>query len=174
VNTFSTWLTVFMLALFTVMVGIAFGFPEGARFMPLIVGIPAIALCLLQLAIDAAHAPGWRFATYRFRPAPKAGTPPEEAAAGGDEFGPETVPAELAMFGYFLAFIAGVLLFGFYVSVPVMLVTFLRRRAGASARLALTLGAAMTVVMYVMFGLVLRITLHPGFLTPAILNALGL
>jgi hypothetical protein len=78
------------------------------------------------------------------------------------------------MFGYFLAFIAGVLLFGFYVSVPVMLVTFLRRRAGASARLALTLGAAMTVVMYVMFGLVLRITLHPGFLTPAILNALGL
>lgn len=173
-NTFSTWLTVFMLALFTVMVGIAFTFPEGARFMPLIVGIPAMGLCLLQLALDASHAPGGRFATYRFRSAPKAGTPPEIATPADEEFGPQTVPAELTMFGYFLGFIAGVLLFGFYVSVPVMLATFLRRQAGASLKLALGLAAATTLVMYLMFGAVLGIQLHPGFVTPAVVKALGL
>lgn len=173
-NTFSTWLTVFMLALFTVMVGIAFGFPEGARFMPLIVGIPAIGLCLLQLALDASRVPGGRLATYRFRTAPKAGVPEEAAPASDDEFGPQTVPAELMMFGYFLGFIAGVLLFGFYVSVPVMLFTFLRRQAGASLKLALGLAGGTTLVMFAMFGLVLGIQLHPGFITPAVVNALGL
>ena len=34
------------------MVGVASTYPPAARFMPFIVGIPAIALCLLQLALD--------------------------------------------------------------------------------------------------------------------------
>jgi hypothetical protein len=55
-----------------------------------------------------------------------------------------------------------------------MLLVFLRWQAGASAPLALGLAAATTLVMYLMFGIVLKITLHPGFLTPAAVNALGL
>ena len=45
-------MTVFMLAVFTTMVVIAFSYPEGARFMPLTVGIPGILLCCLQIALD--------------------------------------------------------------------------------------------------------------------------
>ena len=54
--------------------------------------------------------------------------------------------------GYFVGFIAAVLVFGFYVSVPVMLVSFLRRQAEASWRFALLLGGGGDAVLYLMFG----------------------
>jgi hypothetical protein len=172
VNTFSTWLTWFMLALFVTMVAVASQYPPGARFMPFVVGIPGIALCALQLLLDALRTRGSRVAGYRFRAAPKAGKPAEMAAAE-DEFGPHTVASEAMMFGYFVGFIAGVLLFGFYVSVPVMLVTFLRRQADAGWKLALALGGGATLAMYLMFGVLLHIQLHPGFVTRSVLSALG-
>ena len=113
------------------MVGIATQFPADARFMPFVVGIPGIALCLLQLALDAV-ARTWRpasaIASRRHRrPASRLSPSPEEEP----EFGPHTVRGELHDVGYFVAFIAAVLAFGFYVSVPVMLVSFLRMRGGS-------------------------------------------
>lgn len=44
--------SVMMLAIFVFFVGQALTFREGARAMPLMVGIPAILLCLLQIALD--------------------------------------------------------------------------------------------------------------------------
>ncbi len=170
-NKFSTWLAVLMLAIFSSMVAIASQYPEGAAFMPFVVGIPGIALCLLQLALDYKNAAG--LSTYRFRSAPKAGKP-EDLAIEEPEFGPQTVKREILLWVYLLAFIAGILLFGFYIAVPVMLVSFLRREAGASMRLALLLGGGGTIVLYLMFGLLLHIRLHPGFFTPVIMKALGL
>ena len=52
-----------MLAIFCAFVAIASGYPADARFMPFVVGIPAIGLCLLQIALDAGRRP---------RPAPAA------------------------------------------------------------------------------------------------------
>ena len=59
-DNFSTWLTLIMLVIFTTMVLISLGYPAGARFMPLVVGIPGILLCLGQLVMDwfASHRPG--------------------------------------------------------------------------------------------------------------------
>lgn len=170
-NTFSTWLTLLMLAIFTTMVGLATQYPEGAAMMPFVVGIPGIGLCLLQLALDYKRAAG--LSTYRFRTAPKAGKP-EDIVPEEPEFGPKTVKQEVVVWVYFLSFITGILLFGFYVAVPVMLVTFLRREAGASTRFALLLGGGGTLVLFLMFSLLLHIRLHPGFITPVILKALGL
>jgi len=174
-NTFSTWLTGLMLLIFATMVGVSLQYPEGARMMPLVVGIPGIALCLLQLALDARNAEAGAFG-YRFRAAPKAGKPaaPAVVIPGLDEeFGPHTVRRELVMLAYFVAFIAGVLALGFYVSVPVMLVTFLRREAESSWRLASILGLGATLVMYLTFAVVLHIRLYPGFVTPTVTRALG-
>lgn len=170
-KTFSTWLTAFMFAFFSTLVLIALQYPVGARFMPLVVGIPGMALCLLQLALDAAHASGGRLVLYRFRAAPKIGKPEVEAAE--PEFGPHTVRGEAVMIGYFVVFISAVLLLGFYVSVPVMLVTFLRRQAEASWRMALSLGIGATLIMYLVFAVILHIRLHPGFLTSAAMKAAG-
>ena len=168
-NSFSTWLAAVMLLIFSTMVGIATQYPADARFMPFVVGIPGIALCLLQLGLDAARAYDGHFMNY-FRTAPKAGKPAETLEAELPEFGPHTAKSELRMWGYVVCFIAAVLGVGFYVSIPVMLVTFLRREAKASWRSALLFGLGATVVLYLMFGVLLQIRLHPGFLTPLILH----
>lgn len=170
-NSFSTWLTLLMLAIFSTMVLLATQYPEGAAMMPYVVGIPGIGLCLLQLALDYKRAAG--LSTYRFRTAPKAGKP-DDIVAEEPEFGPKTAKREVLLWLYFLSFIAGVLLFGFYAAVPVMLITFLRREAGASTRLALLLGGGATIFLFLMFSVLLHIRLHPGFITPMILKALGL
>nr|WP_289624772.1 tripartite tricarboxylate transporter TctB family protein [Sinorhizobium sp. 7-81] len=159
-----------MLAFFIVMVGLSMEFPAKARFMPLIVGLPAIALCLVQLGIDLM--PSSKSA---FHSAPRAGVAHQ---AGPDpelpEFGPHTVSQEILMWTYFVAFVAAILAFGFYASVPVLLVTFLRREAEASWRFALALAAAATLVLYLMFGALLHIQLHPGFVTPWLVQAIGI
>jgi Tripartite tricarboxylate transporter TctB family len=171
-NSFSTWLTWVMLAIFTTMVGIATQYPEDARFMPFVVGIPGIALCVLQLALDAVRAYDGQF-TRIFQTAPKAGKPVETVDTEQAEFGRHTAKRELRMWGYVVAFVAGILTVGFYVSVPIMLVTFVRREAKSSWRSALLLGIGGTAALYFAFGFVLQIRLHPGFLTPLVLRALG-
>ena len=172
-NNFSTWLTAVMLLIFSTMVGIATQFPADARFMPFIVGIPGIALCLLQLVLDGVRAYDGHLSRH-FQTAPKAGKPVETGPAELPEFGRHTVKRELWMWTYVVAFIGGVLALGFYASVPVMLITFLRREARASWRTTLLLGIGATVVLYLMFAVLLQIRLHPGFLTPLILRGVGL
>lgn len=171
-NTFSTWLTAIMLVIFSTMVAIATQFPADARFMPFIVGIPGIVLCLIQLGLDAMRAHDGGFLSH-FRIAPKAGKPVETVELELSEFGPHTVKQELRMWVYLVSFIAGILVFGFYVSVPVMLITFLRREAEASWRTALLLAIGGTTVLYLMFGLLLQIQLHHGFLTALIERRIG-
>ena len=46
-------MTLVMLVIFVTLVWIATGYPANSRFMPFVVGIPAIGLCLLQLVLDA-------------------------------------------------------------------------------------------------------------------------
>jgi len=171
-NSFSTWLTWVMLAIFTTMVGIATQYPEDARFMPFVVGIPGIALCVLQLALDAVRAYDGQLSRI-FQTAPKAGKPVETVDTEQPEFGRHTAKRELRMWSYVVAFVAGILAVGFYVSVPIMLVTFVRREAKSSWRSALLLGIGGVAALYFVFGFVLHIRLHPGFLTPLVLRGLG-
>jgi hypothetical protein len=180
-------MTILMLVIFAAMVGVASTYPPEARFMPFVVGIPAIALCLLQLAIDF----------YRRR-APDSGggddalketeasvarmsghrvqfDMPSENAMFADTTQDErtTVRRELIVWGYFLALVAGVLLFGFHITVPIFLVAFLRFQAQASWRNALIYGALGAVVMFVLFEKVLRVGLHNGFVTDLLFGRLG-
>lgn len=180
-------MTVLMLAIFVVMVGISTTYPEGARFMTFVVGIPAIALCILQLALDlyrgrAAAAEETRSALQQAEDqvARIAGrrvqfdVPSENAMFTDTDRDPrETVRREIIVWGYFLALIASVLLFGFRITVPVFLVAFLRFQAGASWRNALLLGGAGAIIMHVLFERVLRITLHSGFLTDIVMGWFG-
>jgi len=173
---FSTALTFVMLVIFSSMVALSFDYPAKARFMPLVVGIPGILLCLVQLAIDLFRSPsastpaaasvGQSIAAASV----PEGTQPEEELP---EFGPHTVRQEMVMWSYFLSFVAGIVFFGFYISVPIMLVTFLRRQGEASWKLAIGLAIAATLALYLMFGRLLGIELHPGFVTRWVVHALG-
>jgi hypothetical protein len=79
------------------------------------------------------------------------------------DFGPGTASRELIIWLYFAAFIAGVLIFGFYVAVPVMLVAFLHFETRFSLPRALLAGVGATAILYAAFGTVLQIRLHHGF-----------
>lgn len=170
---FSTALTVIMLAIFTSMVAISFDYPAKARFMPLVVGLPGIVLCLIQLAIDLFRSPAADTGT-SVGQSIAAASAPESQHEELPEFGPHTARQEVIMWSYFVSFIAGVILFGFYISVPIMLLTFLRRQGEASWKFALALAIAATLALYLMFGRLLGIELHPGFVTRWAMHALGL
>jgi hypothetical protein len=150
--------------------------------MPFVVGIPAIGLCLLQIALDA------RRRTPRAEPADLRGSfavaeesvsrmagqkvefdvARQELPAAGPEpdLSPrEIVRRELALWAWFLGFVAGVLLFGFWISIPVFLIAFLRVQAKAGWRFTLLLGVAASVILFLAFEKAFRIEVHPGFLT---------
>jgi len=157
-------MTLGLLAIFVAMVAISSGYPAGARFMTFVVGLPAIALCLLQLALDARE---------RGRSSDAAGPPHEFGSAPAQQphsteaaLDPRTrLRRELVVWGYFLALIGSILLFGFYATIPVFMVSFLRFQAKAKWLTALGLAAAASLVVYLAFENVLRVSLHPGFLT---------
>jgi hypothetical protein len=178
-------MTLMMLAIFTAMVAIASTYPSAAGFMPLTIGIPAIGLCLLQLALDlhrrrASHAEDAHGRQTDDPVAHIAGHPmqfvmPSENAlfteSTYDER--ERVRREVLVWGYFLGLIAGVLLLGFRIAVPIFLVTFLRFQAETTWRSALIYGGAGAVAMYLLFEKVLNVSLHVGFHTDWILAWIG-
>jgi Tripartite tricarboxylate transporter TctB family len=171
---FSTALTFIMFLIFTSMVAISFDYPSKARFMPLVVGIPGIVLCLIQLAIDLFRSPAADTASSVGQSIAAASAPESSHQEELPEFGPHTARQEVIMWSYFVSFIAGVILFGFYISVPIMLLTFLRRQGEASWKFALAMAVIATLALYLMFGRLLGIELHPGFVTRWVMHALGL
>ena len=176
-------MTVLMLTIFTVMVAISSQYPAGARFMTFVVGFPAIALCLLQLVLDLRE---WRNETARATVGEMAGAPASGAAADAslqmqmnadgltvEAYTPEVVRKEMIVWGYIFALIGSILLFGFYITVPIFLVVFLRFYAQARWPMAILLPAAVSAFLYVMLGYVFRMTLHRGFVTEYLLDRLS-
>jgi hypothetical protein len=180
-------MTILMLTIFTVMVAISSRYPAGARFMIFVVGFPAIALCLLQLVLDLRE---WRNEAARAAVAELPGAPADGAGIradiplqlqmqmnpGGlaiDVHDPETVRKEIIVWGYILGLIGSILLFGFYITVPIFLVVFLRFYAHANWRMTILLPAAVCAFLYVMLGYVFRMTLHIGFVTEYLLDRIS-
>jgi hypothetical protein len=173
-------MTLIMLAVFVVMVAIASRYPAEARFMPFVVGIPAILLCIVQLFMDARER---RKATEE--PAREAGTrsqgrpfdaaiaqaalPSAEEVALPPE---EKLRRELILWGYFLGFIAGILLFGFWVAIPVFLVGFLKFQAKASWTMSLVLGLGVSIALFFVFERGLKVQLHRGFVVTSVMDLL--
>lgn len=158
---FSTGVTVVMLAIFTTMVVMALSFPPNARFMPLVVGLPAIALCLLQLALDLRAAR---------KPRSRAPAIPQEG--DGEELGRDTHGAEARSWLHFLGFLAGVLLFGFLVAAPALIALYLRREAGVRLWRALLAAAVTAALLHLLFQEALGFRLFQGFVGREILSLL--
>jgi len=171
-------MTLLMLAIFTGMVGIASTYPAAAGFMPLTIGIPAIGLCMIQLAIDLRRGRASAVDVGR-RPQDQAedqvtrmtghrphfDMPSENALFTGTALeGRAAIRRELVVWGYFLGLIASILVVGFRIAVPIFLVAFLRYQAGATWRSALIYGGGGALAMYLLFEKLLRVSLHAGFL----------
>ena len=165
--------TLVMLAIFVTMVVVAFGYPPASRFAPLVIGIPGILLTLGQLVVDVYEqhrGPSVSTSNVRVaRPAPVA----QEPAASADDQARSTGKRELRMFAYFFGLVAAIILFGFWLTIPVFIMLFLRWHEQESWRFTLSLTAAGTAVLYVVFDRMLAIILHEGFITLAVLEWFG-
>jgi len=146
------WFTVLMLGIFVVMVALAWGYPPNARFLPLVIGIPGIVLALGQLVLDARGE--------------------SEEAAEERPVGP-VLRRELAMFGSFFGLVAGVVLFGFWLTIPAFVFLFLVLHERERAWFALLLAAAGTAVFYLVFERMMSIGVHEGLVTRAVLDRLA-
>jgi hypothetical protein len=173
-------MTVFMLAVFATMVGVSFTYPEGARFMPLTVGVPGLLLCLLQIALDFRKRAVVEEKDEMLEAQEKAA----KLVGHSVEFGhaevidaphdhKEMVRREIITWVYFLSFVGGVLLFGFYAAIPVFLALFLRERAGTTWTKALTYSGIASVLFYLIFAKGLGVVLYQGVVSGPIMDRLA-
>ena len=149
-------MSVLMLAIFVGMVAVASQYPPQARFMPLVVGIPGIVLCIFELIRE--------LRTASAQPTVAVDRSVDEPGSAG------AGRREIVLWAYFIAFVAALILFGFWPSIPVFLLLFLRFAAGESWRFSLILTVLGTVVLFLVFQKGLGVTLHPGFITGLVLE----
>ncbi len=179
-----------MLAIFVTLVGIASQYPPQARFMPFVVGIPAIVLCLLQIFLDIRAArrnvveaednrsdvekAQDEVSRYAGRHVESEATTAAEIPMMPDAgIPPNMARREIILWSYFLGFVSSVLVFGFWFTIPIFLVAFLHNEAKLSWRNALLTGVVGTTVLYLGVEKGLRVDLHDGFLTTYVLDMFG-
>ena len=181
-------MTFVMLAIFTVMVAIASTYPAGARFMPFVVGIPAILLCLLQIWLDIraakeAERPRDRRSEMEIAEERMSQMTGRHMTFEAAHMAPEITVSEnptgiaesreFVIWIYILTLVAGILFFGYAVSIPIFILLFLRWEAKCSwAKAAIYAGAGSSILLFV-FTYVLKFQLHKGFITERLLDFLG-
>ena len=130
-----------MLAIFLFFVGQALAFDPQARAMPLLVGIPAILLCLVQITLDL------------------------------KEQGRATVktilllPQERPIVLWLLAFLAGIIAFGFAYGAPALVAAYLYFGARERPLVAIAGGVFSIVVLSFVFEKLLKVQLFEGLIT---------
>ncbi len=157
-NSGRIFMSVLMLAIFAAMVAVATQYPPQARFMPLVIGIPGLVLCIYQLIVEL-----------------RARSEPPEVVADGAvarSRAAEERRREVTLWVYFVALITSLILFGFWVTIPVFLTIYLRHAAGESWRFALGLGLAGSGILFLVFHKGLGVVLHGGFITAHLIERL--
>jgi hypothetical protein len=177
-------MTVAMLVIFSTMLVISLSYPEGARFMPMVVGIPAVGLCLLQLVIDLrskaepkAVGEGNVFAKGESEVARITGreihfdvTKDQPLITETEVSEEEANRREIITWVFFLGLVGGVILFGFWVTLPLFIFTFLIVMAKMRVVKAFVLAAIAGGVLHLVFVEGLKVPLHQGFVTEMVIN----
>jgi hypothetical protein len=140
--------TLVMLAVFTGAVLVALTLPSKAAFMPFLVGIPGILLCLAQLVVD-------------FRGAEVAAKAPK---GGGEDEG----RTEFQMFLWLFLFTFALIGFGFLWGGPVIVAMFIRFCSRDSWSNALFAAAGTFAVLFGVFVWLLELRLFPGLILKAL------
>ncbi len=171
-----------MLIFFSVMVGIATTYPWLAGMLPVVIGVPGILLSLLQLIIDMRDFhraegkidPRTAFEIYMDEITEHTkGQVKMEISGEKKELttlveDPSVVgrtrgQREFLLWCYFFGLVLLVLLFGFWIGIPVFLVAFLRFYARESWKLTAILTLAAWASMYLLLAVLLEQVLLEGF-----------
>ena len=184
-----TRFTLLMFVIFASMVYVATGYSWPANFLPFIIGIPGMALTILQTVIDIR---GFRRAEGKIDPRTdfekymdeinertggkvrmelKEGTTGfQTLVADHSDLTRDRNRRELILFVYFFALLGLVLLFGFWIGYPIFMAAFLRFHSRESWRLTAWLTIGSWVVMYGLLAIVLEQVLFEGFVTEYVVN----
>ena len=135
-----------MLTIFAGMSVMALGYPDKARFLPLLVGVPGTLMCLAQLLFDVRSALQ------------------DRAAEGSAEIAPE-YPREVKMFFWLALFFIGVMCFGFLIGAPILVFAFLRFGEKEPWMTAILSGLGTWIILYGVFTRLLELFLFEGFVT---------
>ena len=139
-----------MMALFAGACVLALGLPQKAAFMPLLIGVPGVLLCLWQLILD-------------LRRAPQESAPPkEEQDAGGEG------RSEIEIFLWLAAFSVALIGFGFVVGGPFVVFAFVRFSSGESTLNAFFAAAGTFAVIWGVFIWLLELPLFQGLVLEAV------
>jgi hypothetical protein len=138
--------TMVMLAIFSGMSLMALGYPDKARFLPLLVGVPGTLMCLAQLIFDVRGALQDRSA--------------EDSTEAALEH-----PREVKMFLWLALFLLGIMSFGFLLAAPVLVFAFLRFGEKEPWVTAILGGLGSWIILYGVFTRLLELFLFEGFLT---------
>ena len=147
----STVTALVMLAIFATMTLMALGFPEKARTMPLMFGIPGTILAAIQVVME-------------FRKAPVT------ADAGQAAKARERRAEEFKLFGWLAIFFVGILSFGFIYAAPLLVFAFLRFGQGESWSMSIGGGIGAWLVLWGMFSQFLELYLFEGLLLPVLMG----
>lgn len=186
-NSGKIFMSVVMLAIFVVMVGITTQYPPQARFMPLVIGIPGIGLCLLQLFLELREGRKPKTSEPADTRSEFQKTEEEVTRMVGHKMDfeiaheklqvvrndlPEAgeTRREILLWASFIGLVTGLILFGFWLTIPVFLAVFLRCYAEESWRFSLILSAAATTLLLLVFEKGLAVVLHGGFITEYLLD----
>ena len=127
-----------MLAIFATMVGVALTQYDGdTRFMPLVIGVPGLILSLIQFVVEL-------------------------RAKSGERLTAEEKRATVRMFGWFFAFLAGIILFGFPYAGPIVVMLYLRLSWHEKWYVCLAAGLLAWSVLYGVFEHFLGLPLFEG------------
>lgn len=149
---------------------LSFQYSPTARLVPLVIGLPTLALMVMQLVLDSLPAArglkdlGKRdvFGADRYLKERKAG---HRGAAGGSGPGPAQPDGQVRLFqalAFVLGLAVGIYLLGFLVAIPLVLLVFLRwvsRESWVSAFLTTLVTSAALYVTFVVF---LKVRLFEG------------
>lgn len=138
-----------MLLIFLTMSLLALGFPEKARLLPLMVGVPGSVLGLVQLFMEIRSS-----AQY--------------STEDADDV--ESNKAERSMFIWIFLFFFGILGFGFIYAAPVLVFSFLLIGRKESLTISLISAAATWAVLYGVFEKGFEIPLFTGLVVERIIG----
>jgi hypothetical protein len=137
-----------MLLIFVTMSLMALGFPEKARLMPLMVGVPGSLLGLIQLIIEIRHS--------------EPQTMPDAHVADMNK-------AERSMFVWIFLYFFGILGFGFIFAAPVLVFGFLYIGRKESFLISLISAVATWAVLFGFFEKGFEIPLFTGLIIESII-----
>ena len=129
-----------MLLIFATMVAMASTYGPEARFLPLVIGIPGLILCIIQFVTELRTTPG----------------PNDKVYTAADRM------AELKMFGWFSVFVFGIILFGFPYAAPIIVALYLHFSWGEKWYVSLGAAAFAWAVLHGIFDYVLGLPLFEG------------